>query len=76
MFMFGGRVPQAEDAGDALELNDMYRFSFETESWTAIEQKGDVPTARSFHLLTDSSDGKSFYCFGGCSVAGRMNDLH
>lgn len=55
-------------------LQDLWSFDWNTRVWTEIAYSGEVPEARSFHQLI-SANGK-LYCFGGCSVDGRLNDLH
>jgi len=55
-------------------LQDLWSFDWTTKVWTEVACSGDVPEARSFHQMI-SSRGKLF-CFGGCSVDGRLNDLH
>ncbi|KAI3848752.1 hypothetical protein MKW98_012463 [Papaver atlanticum] len=67
IYVFGGR--DKEHA----ELNELYSFDTCTNMWTLLSS-GDVgPLNRSYH--STASDGHRVYVFGGCGVAGRLNDL-
>ncbi|OVA20129.1 Kelch repeat type 1 [Macleaya cordata] len=67
IYVFGGRD------SDHNELNELYSFDTCTNKWTLISS-GDVgPPNRSYHSMT--SDDQRVYVFGGCGVAGRLNDL-
>ncbi|XP_073100663.1 uncharacterized protein [Elaeis guineensis] len=53
----------------------VWSFDVETECWTNIEAKGDIPAARSGHTVIRA--GPALILFGGEDVKGRkLNDLH
>lgn len=67
IYVFGGRDAEHR------ELNELYSFDTKTNNWALISS-GDIgPPNRSYHSMT--SDGRHVYVFGGCGVAGRLNDL-
>ncbi|KAL6287166.1 hypothetical protein ACE6H2_011556 [Prunus campanulata] len=67
IYVFGGRDY------DHNELNELYSFDTSTNKWTLISS-GDIgPPHRSYHSVT--ADDRHVYVFGGCGVAGRLNDL-
>ncbi|KAJ6816636.1 acyl-CoA-binding domain-containing protein 5-like [Iris pallida] len=50
-------------------------FDIETECWSHVEAKGDIPAARSGHTATRA--GSVLIVFGGEDAKGRkLNDLH
>lgn len=55
-------------------LKDFWSFDAETEKWTEINSKGQVPTSR--HLFAADSFGDSLVIFGGESSAGLLNDIY
>ncbi|XP_058115226.1 nitrile-specifier protein 5 [Magnolia sinica] len=67
IYVFGGR-----DA-DHTELNEFYSFDTYTNRWALISSGEDGPTNRSYH--STAVDDRRVYVFGGCGVAGRLNDL-
>lgn len=67
IYVFGGRDAEHR------ELNELYSFDTKTNNWALISS-GDIgPPNRSYHSMT--SDDRHVYVFGGCGVAGRLNDL-
>ncbi|KAF3782266.1 Acyl-CoA-binding domain-containing protein 4 [Nymphaea thermarum] len=57
------------------ERVSVWAFDIETECWSCVEAKGDIPVARSGHSVTRS--GSVLILFGGEDVKGRkLNDLH
>ncbi|XP_042504176.1 nitrile-specifier protein 5 [Macadamia integrifolia] len=67
IYVFGGR-----DA-DHTELSELYSFDTSTNEWTLLSS-GDIgPDHRSYHSMI--ADDDHVYVFGGCGVAGRLNDL-
>lgn len=64
IYVFGGRDSEHK------ELNELYKFDTSTRKWT---QLSDGPDHRSYHSTT--ADDRHVYIFGGCGVAGRLNDL-
>ncbi|KAH7533508.1 hypothetical protein FEM48_Zijuj04G0138400 [Ziziphus jujuba var. spinosa] len=67
IYVFGGRD------SDHKELNELYSFDTSTNKWTLLSS-GDIgPPHRSYHSTT--ADDRHVYIFGGCGVAGRLNDL-
>jgi N-acetylneuraminic acid mutarotase len=71
LYIFGGRQGITMDESP---LDDMWRFDISNGKWVAVEQKGQVPCARSFHVMEATED--AIYMFGGCAASGRLNDLH
>ncbi|KAJ8764639.1 hypothetical protein K2173_006721 [Erythroxylum novogranatense] len=67
IYVFGGR-----DATHK-ELNELYSFDTSTNNWTLLTSGDTSPPHRSYHSTT--SDDRNVYIFGGCGVAGRLNDL-
>ncbi|KAI3755673.1 hypothetical protein L1987_55479 [Smallanthus sonchifolius] len=67
IYVFGGR-----DATHA-ELNELYSFDTCTNKWTLLSNGDTGPAHRSYHSVT--TDDQHVYVFGGCGVAGRLNDL-
>uniref|UniRef100_A0A2P2L768 Nitrile-specifier protein 5-like n=2 Tax=Rhizophora mucronata TaxID=61149 RepID=A0A2P2L768_RHIMU len=67
IYVFGGR-----DAAHK-ELNELYSFDTSTNKWTLVSSGDDGPASRSYHSTT--SDDRHVYIFGGCGIAGRLNDL-
>jgi hypothetical protein len=57
------------------ELNDFYRFSAATNSWTALSPSSSAPSARLWLGLASTPDGM-LYLFGGVSSSGTegMNE--
>lgn len=55
-------------------LADMYKLDTTTATWSEVAMAGQVPEARSYHCMT--SIGTTLYVFGGCTLSGRLNDLH
>ena len=65
-------------------LRDLWCLNIATGVWSCIDggsgegegegEGGSGPCARSFHNLV--AVGRVLYVFGGCSAAGRCNDLH
>ncbi|XP_058751991.1 nitrile-specifier protein 5-like [Vicia villosa] len=67
IYVFGGRDVEHK------ELNELYSFDTKTNTW-ALVSSGDIgPPHRSYHSTT--ADDQHVYVFGGCGVAGRLNDL-
>ncbi|XP_057977520.1 nitrile-specifier protein 5 [Malania oleifera] len=64
IYVFGGRD------GAHKELNEFYSFDTRTNNWTLLSAG---PPHRSYHSMT--ADDRLVYVFGGCGVAGRLNDL-
>ncbi|XP_059662863.1 nitrile-specifier protein 5-like [Cornus florida] len=67
IYVFGGR-----DATHK-ELNELYSFDTSTNKWALISSGDTGPPHRSYHSVT--ADDRRVYVFGGCGVAGRLNDL-
>nr|GEX77611.1 nitrile-specifier protein 5 [Tanacetum cinerariifolium] len=67
IYVFGGR-----DATHA-ELNELYSFDTCTNKWTLLSSGDTGPENRSYHSV--ATDERRVYVFGGCGVAGRLNDL-
>lgn len=64
IYVFGGR-----DA-DHNELNEFYSFDTRSGAWSLLSTG---PPHRSYHSM--AADDRRVYVFGGCGVAGRLNDL-
>ncbi|XP_058076601.1 acyl-CoA-binding domain-containing protein 6 isoform X2 [Magnolia sinica] len=57
------------------ERVSVWAFDIETECWSHVEAKGDIPVARSGHTVTRA--GFVLILFGGEDSKGRkLNDLH
>ncbi|KAK6919208.1 hypothetical protein RJ641_015112 [Dillenia turbinata] len=67
IYVFGGR-----DATHK-ELNELFSFDTHTNKWTLLSSGESGPAHRSYHSTT--ADDQRVYIFGGCGVAGRLNDL-
>lgn len=67
IYVFGGRDTEHK------ELNELYSFDTSTNKWTLISSGDTGPPHRSYHSVT--TDDRHVYIFGGCGVAGRLNDL-
>ncbi|XP_077237594.1 galactose oxidase/kelch repeat superfamily protein [Tasmannia lanceolata] len=67
IYVFGGR-----DA-DHTELNELYSFDTRTNKWVLLSSGEEGPQNRSYHSTV--ADDQRVYIFGGCGVAGRLNDL-
>jgi len=74
VYMFGGR------AGITMEekaMNDLWKLDASgapgAETWSQVEATNEGPETRSFHRMICIGD--FLYMFGGCSPAGRENDL-
>jgi len=67
IYVFGGRNATHK------ELNEFYAFDTCTNKWTLISNGETGPAHRSYHSVT--ADDRRVYIFGGCGVAGRLNDL-
>ncbi|GLT94208.1 hypothetical protein SLE2022_119620 [Rubroshorea leprosula] len=67
VYVFGGR-----DSAHS-ELNELYSFDMRTNKWTLLSSGNVSPPHRSYHSTT--ADDRRVYIFGGCGVAGRLNDL-
>ena len=70
VYIFGGRagITMSEKP-----MNDMWKFSINTNEWSEVVPKNDAPSPRSFHKMV--SVGTDIYIFGGCSAEGRLADL-
>ncbi|KAK4801503.1 hypothetical protein SAY86_021990 [Trapa natans] len=67
IYVFGGR-----DATHN-ELNELFSFDTYTNKWTLLSSGEAGPAHRSYHSMT--ADDRHVYVFGGCGIAGRLNDL-
>ncbi|GKU98127.1 hypothetical protein SLEP1_g11167 [Rubroshorea leprosula] len=67
VYVFGGR-----DSTHS-ELNELYSLDTRTNKWTLLSSGDASPPHRSYHSTT--TDDRRVYIFGGCGVAGRLNDL-
>ncbi|EOX93526.1 Galactose oxidase/kelch repeat superfamily protein [Theobroma cacao] len=67
IYVFGGRDSTHK------ELNEFYSFDTSTNKWTLLSNDDSGPTHRSYHSMT--ANDRQVYIFGGCGVAGRLNDL-
>ncbi|CAN1156072.1 Protein MAIN-LIKE 2 [Linum perenne] len=67
IYVFGGRDTEHN------ELNELYSFDTVTNQWTLLSSGDAGPPHRSYH--STASDDRHVYVFGGCGVAGRLNDL-
>lgn len=67
IYVFGGRD------SDHNELNELYSFDTSTNKWTLLSSGDTGPPNRSYH--STAADDRHVYIFGGCGVAGRLNDL-
>lgn len=67
IYVFGGRD------GEHNELNEFYSFDTNTTKWTLLSSGDSGPPHRSYHSTI--SDNRYIYIFGGCGIAGRLNDL-
>ncbi|KAM7271945.1 hypothetical protein ACFE04_031159 [Oxalis oulophora] len=67
IYVFGGRDSTHK------ELNELYSFDTSTNVWTLLSSGDNGPPNRSYHSTT--ADDRKVYIFGGCGVAGRLNDL-
>ncbi|CAA7409644.1 unnamed protein product [Spirodela intermedia] len=67
IYVFGGRDAEHK------ELNELYSFDTTTDNWTLLSSGELGPPSRSYH--STAADGHHVYIFGGCGVAGRLNDL-
>ncbi|XP_043715030.1 nitrile-specifier protein 5 [Telopea speciosissima] len=67
IYVFGGR-----DAKHT-ELSELYSFDTCTNEWTLLSSGDAGPEHRSYHSMI--ADDSHVYVFGGCGVAGRLNDL-
>ncbi|KAK1431092.1 hypothetical protein QVD17_14316 [Tagetes erecta] len=67
IYVFGGRNAKH------VELNELHSFDTCTNKWTLLSTGDTGPTQRSYHSIT--TDDHHVYIFGGCGVAGRLNDL-
>ena len=74
LYIFGGRQGITMDESP---LNDLWKFHFETSTWTLVEtnETSNAPSPRSFHKML-SVGNNTLYVFGGCATVGRLNDLH
>ncbi|KAL3514157.1 hypothetical protein ACH5RR_026874 [Cinchona calisaya] len=67
IYVFGGRD------GTHKELNELYSFDTSANKWTLLSSGDTGPESRSYHSMV--ADDWRIYVFGGCGVAGRLNDL-
>ncbi|XP_022758912.1 nitrile-specifier protein 5 [Durio zibethinus] len=67
IYVFGGRDSTHK------ELNELYSFDTSTNKWNLLTSDDSSPAHRSYHSMT--GDDRHVYVFGGCGVAGRLNDL-
>lgn len=67
IYVFGGRDDTHK------ELNELYSFDTASNRWTLLSSGETGPPHRSYHSMT--TDDRRVYVFGGCGVAGRLNDL-
>ncbi|KAF0888874.1 hypothetical protein E2562_019383 [Oryza meyeriana var. granulata] len=69
VILVGGKT---EPASDRLSV---WIFNMETEVWSLVEAKGDIPAARSGHTVTRA--GATLILFGGEDTKGKKrHDLH
>ncbi|XP_072976434.1 uncharacterized protein [Typha angustifolia] len=69
VILIGGKTEPASDRVSA------WSFDVETECWSYLEAKGDIPAARSGHTVIRA--GPVLILFGGEDLKGRkLNDLH
>lgn len=67
IYVFGGRDAEHK------ELNELYCFDTSTNKWALLSSGETGPAHRSYH--STAADDRRVYIFGGCGVAGRLNDL-
>jgi len=60
MYIFGGKCG-SRSSDD--RLADIYRFDFDTATWSIVEQRGDIPPPRSAHSAVVC--GRKMFIFGG-----------
>lgn len=72
MLLSGGRTA----GGDA--LRDLWCFDYESARWSAVEQQGDVPSARHGAAMAALPDGRVFLFGGRCAGGGgaALDDLY
>ncbi|KAD3338630.1 hypothetical protein R6Q59_016803 [Mikania micrantha] len=69
VLLIGGRTTPPSDRVS------VWAFDVETECWSLMEAKGDIPVARSGHTVVRA--GSSLILFGGEDIKRRkLNDLH
>jgi N-acetylneuraminic acid mutarotase len=67
IYLFGGRN------AEKVELGDFWKWNIRSHEWTKLSPAFSGPTGRSYHGTVAVQD--KLYVFGGCSAAGRQNDL-
>ncbi|KAK9136970.1 hypothetical protein Sjap_007564 [Stephania japonica] len=73
VLLVGGKTDHAGNAGT--ERISVWTFDTETELWSIIEAKGEIPVARSGHTVVRA--GVRLFLFGGEDARGKkLNDLH
>jgi N-acetylneuraminic acid mutarotase len=68
MYVFGGIDQQQE------RFNDIFEFTFDTQTWTRLITIGNAPSKRTFHQSTMFLEAY-FYVIGGFDGAKR-NDIY
>jgi len=58
MYIFGGW-------NGAVQFNDMYKFHFETKTWSQVNETGDIPKPRCSHTACVNKADDHMYVFGG-----------
>ena len=74
MLLFGGRYRLAGTIGDYTLYNDLWEFSFDTETWTMLDDgQGTAPAPRYFATGAYSPTQSAFYVFGGDTNPGALD---
>jgi hypothetical protein len=72
VYLFGGRSRTAS-AGPYVLYNDLWAFSFATESWEQVSATGDIPTARASTAMAYDKAKNRLVLFGGNSSPNGLN---
>ena len=68
MLIFGGRHRPTEQAmGNYTLFNDLWSFDINTDEWTAVGQKGMIPSVRFNSAMAYDTKGDRMVLFGGNS---------
>lgn len=60
---------------DVASLDDLFRVDLTTGVVKRLQQRGDVPVARSLHAFVFDADGGDFFVFGGFSDTAAGQDI-
>jgi len=75
MYVFGGyAIEGAAESVNKGYLNDLFEYNFDTNTWTELKTRGELPTPRSRFKMV--SHGQNVFLFAGWNSQKHFSSLH